>query len=155
MNLSTAVENVMSKDLLILNENTPAEEIVGLFKSRGIHHVLIEDNDHNFVGIVSTEDVLEYKYYMFEHQVLLKNIMTKEPFTVLPSANINEVIDVFLKEDFRAIPILDKSNVLIGIVTPYDILNYCKGVIGSRVNCLKTCETVCSTMNREKKKRAK
>jgi CBS domain-containing membrane protein len=52
-----------------------------------------------------------------------ERIMTRNPFTVPPDTQVVEVMEIFSKEMFHAVPVLDKGK-LVGIVSHHDVMYY-------------------------------
>lgn len=53
----------------------------------------------------------------------LEQVMTKDVITVLSYTSIKEVAEIFVSNDFRALPVLYEDK-LVGIVTTTDIIKY-------------------------------
>jgi CBS domain-containing protein len=124
MNINNKVEKIMTTDLTAVKENEPVYKLKDLFDRRLMHHVLVEDRMGELLGIVSTEDMARTAYFPYrEEQLLAKHIMSVSPFSVTKDTSIKTVINHFLDNRFRAIPVVNENDVLIGIVTPYDIMS--------------------------------
>jgi CBS domain-containing protein len=54
----------------------------------------------------------------------LEQIMVRNPKTIPESAIIKEVAEIFLNADFHALPVVDKNENLLGIVTTTDLIKY-------------------------------
>ncbi|MFC1666786.1 HPP family protein [Candidatus Omnitrophota bacterium] len=52
-----------------------------------------------------------------------KNIMSKDVVTVIPSAGIREIYDIFKKTRYGAMPVIDKNRKVLGIITKAEILS--------------------------------
>lgn len=52
-----------------------------------------------------------------------KNIMSKDLVTVFPSAGIREIYNIFKKTRYGGIPVVDRENKILGIITKADILS--------------------------------
>jgi CBS domain-containing protein len=52
-----------------------------------------------------------------------KDVMTKEIVTVSPSSGIREIYDIFKKTRYGGIPVVDKNNKILGMVTKAEILS--------------------------------
>ena len=48
--------------------------------------------------------------------------MTRDPVTVHPDDPITRAIDIMAREKYGAIPVVDKENTLVGIVSQIDFL---------------------------------
>jgi CBS domain-containing protein len=56
--------------------------------------------------------------------VKAKEVMTADPITVLPTDSIIYAEELLLQGEFHCLPVVDKLNAPLGMVTPYDILKY-------------------------------
>jgi CBS-domain-containing membrane protein len=124
MNPYDEIGKIMTTDLVTIKDDTPVNKIKGMFNQRSIHHILVENNVGELMGIISPIDMGRTAHFsMPEDQLVAKHVMTASPESISPSMPIKEVVDYFLDNRFRAIPIVNKDKVLIGIVTPYDIMS--------------------------------
>jgi len=48
--------------------------------------------------------------------------MTSPAVTIRPEASLENVLDILNKNNFDGLPVVDKNNILLGIVTQYDLL---------------------------------
>ncbi len=55
-------------------------------------------------------------------ELKVKNIMTSPAVTINPEASLEDFLDILSKNNFDGLPVVDKNNVLLGIVTQYDLL---------------------------------
>src|SRR5690606_8004282 len=109
---------------------TKAEQ---LFEKHRIRHIPVVSGS-KVVGIISYTDLLKIAvadytdddlsvvttmYNMFS----LEQVMTKDVVTVLSYTSIKEVAEIFVSNDFRALPVLYEDQ-LVGIVTTTDIIKY-------------------------------
>lgn len=56
-------------------------------------------------------------------KVLAKDIMTKEVIVVHPETPLLDVAKLLAEHNFDGVPVVDKDNKLVGIVTEYDLIN--------------------------------
>jgi CBS domain-containing protein len=52
----------------------------------------------------------------------VQEVMTMRPVSVLPRDTMGDVVDVFERHDFNAVPVADEKGVLRGIVTKLDLV---------------------------------
>ena len=57
-----------------------------------------------------------------EHNPTVRDIMTKKVISVRPDTPILEVHKVIFEHNFSGVPVADKSNRLVGLVTEYDLI---------------------------------
>ena len=55
---STPVKEIMSKELITVNSNTPLKDVLKVMAEHRIKHILVED-DNQIIGIFSLSDLLE------------------------------------------------------------------------------------------------
>jgi CBS domain-containing protein len=61
----------------------------------------------------------------------VKEVMTKEVKSLLPQMTVKEAVDLFFDMDIGGLPVIDKGNKLVGIITEKDIL---KNILPSYLN---------------------
>ncbi len=123
MNLNNPVWEIMTSELTTVNSDTPWEELKPLFNGQSIHHLPVKDASGKLLGIISTEDLSRaVDFIRPKDQLLARHLMTVSVQTVRTDTPVKEVINHFLLNRFRAIPVVDEDDLLVGIVTPYDIM---------------------------------
>jgi len=123
MDYQTTIKEIMSKDLITVRESDPLDKFKNHFSRRGIHHILVEDENQALAGIISTEDMNRvYRFALINDKVTAEHIMTKNPTTLKEDMPILDAVNLFLMHQYRALPVLDKTGALTGIVTTYDLM---------------------------------
>jgi len=122
MDTSIKLKNIASKDLVTVNGDTLVDEFKYHFDRRSIHHILVVNQLGELQGIISKEDVLRDFKFPVEHKLTAADIMTEQPSYLYEEDELSSAIELFLINKFRAIPIMDNDLSLVGIITPYDIL---------------------------------
>src|SRR5690554_8203070 len=127
------VSKIMTRNVVKLNVHDSLTNAEQLFKKHRIRHIPVVSGS-KMVGIISYTDLLEVAvadytdddlsvvtttYNMFS----LEQVMTKDVVTVLSYTSIKEVAEIFVSNDFRALPVLYEDK-LVGIVTTTDIIKY-------------------------------
>jgi len=127
------VSKIMTQNVIKLNVYDSLTKAEQLFKKHRIRHIPVVSGS-KMVGIISYTDLLEVAvadysdddtsvvtttYNMFS----LEQVMTKDVVTVLSYTSIKEVAEIFVSNDFRALPVLYEDK-LVGIVTTTDIIKY-------------------------------
>ena len=54
--------------------------------------------------------------------MIVKDVMTKNPVYVSPDTNVTEAKALMVKKGISKLPVLDKDNRLVGIITKNDLL---------------------------------
>lgn len=122
MNLLKSVKDIMSSEIITVDVNAQLNEFKPYFSRRNIHHLIVTDKNDDMVGIISSLDVAKSSNYMVDDKLRAKHIMTGMPLSVSQNAKLDFVLDVFLDNLYRALPVIDDDAKLVGIITPYDIL---------------------------------
>jgi len=131
INLLSPVKELMSNNLITVNEETPIAEIDSIFKENRIHHIPVVKFD-KLVGIISSVDFLNFKgaadrveskyedYRFRKHSA--SDIMTTGIAKLESTDRIGVAVKIFEENLFHAIPI-EENGKLIGILTTYDLIN--------------------------------
>ena len=133
MNLLAPVKDIMTTKLVTLHPEESIKKVEKHFDENNIHHLpVIEDN--KLIGIVSKSDFLFFKRGFADHSTdaridefrmrtkKVRDIMTKGLAKMEPDDRINVALEVFKRNLFHAILIVEEEE-LKGIVTPFDIIN--------------------------------
>lgn len=134
MKKRTPISEIMTAHVITLNRSDDLETAERLFKSWKIRHIPVV-NGKQIIGMLSYTDLLrisfadavdenEYDvdttvYNMFT----IEQVMAKNLVSVPSTATIKEVAELLAKKEFHALPVVD-NNVLVGIVTTTDLINY-------------------------------
>ncbi|MGF1670355.1 MAG: IMP dehydrogenase [Balneolaceae bacterium] len=126
-------ESGMIVDPVTLPPSATVKDARVLMEKHKIGGIPIVENDHQLVGIVTNRDL------RFEHYVdkLLSSIMTKENLiTATEGTNLEEAEEILQQYKVEKLPIVDKNNKLVGLITFKDIEkkmnfpNACKDEMG-------------------------
>ncbi len=122
MELQKSVKDIMSTEIISVDENTLIEEFKPYFSRRNIHHILVTDKNDELSGIISSQDVARSSNLGVDNKLRAKHFMVGMPLSVNQNAKLDYVLDVFLDNLYRALPVIDDDAKLVGIITPYDLL---------------------------------
>jgi CBS domain-containing protein len=90
-----------------------------------IHHVLVEDDDHSLVGLVSYRSVVRLMAEGFDpssdETPAVKSIMERDPVSVTPETPTLEAIDLMKKHGVTCLPVVSEGK-LVGIVSESDFM---------------------------------
>jgi predicted transcriptional regulator len=132
MNVLAPVSTIMTKDVISVAERDRLTTVRDIFKEHAIHHIPVTRSG-KVVGIISREDLLLFMKGLGENtlekiinETRLNNynaevIMTRGVGKLEPTDRINVALDIFSKNLFRALPVVEDDK-LIGIVTTFDII---------------------------------
>jgi CBS domain-containing protein len=127
------ISHIMTKTVVTANENDDLKIVVDLLKKYVIRHIPIV-RGKEVVGIISRTDINRLTFgALFEGQegadeaildmLTISQVMTSKPKTVSSDTIIRDLAEIFVKEDFHALPVVDNGQ-LKGIVTTTDVVKY-------------------------------
>ena len=111
------VELVDLKEQMTVNEAFDRIKKIGL-KKETIYHCYVIDTKRKLKGIVDIKDLL-----VSERTELIKDIMDTNVITATTFTDKEEVAKMFDKYSLVAMPVVDKENRLVGIVTVDDAID--------------------------------
>lgn len=127
------ISHIMTKSVVTVNENDDLKKVVEKLKKHAIRHIPIV-RGKEVVGIISRTDINRLTFgALFEGQegadeaildmLTIAQVMTSKPKTISSDTIIKDSAEIFVKEEFHALPVVDNGE-LKGIVTTTDILRY-------------------------------
>ncbi len=115
------VKDLMTRDVFTLREDSKIFSASEAMTFRNIRHIPVVDKEDKLVGIVTYRDLLSsLARELMPLQV--KDIMTRATITVTPDVTVNMATEIILGNKFGCLPVIDKSNKLVGIITETDLL---------------------------------
>jgi CBS domain-containing protein len=126
------VEQYMTTELFTVNEEELIDLVASIMIWRKIRHVLVEDNDHRLVGIVSQRSILKYVVNNPDRDIYapipVKQIMTLNPEFIEPETTTIEAIRLMRQKGYSALPVV-RDEKLVGIVTETDFMKIAEGLL--------------------------
>jgi acetoin utilization protein AcuB len=122
--MNEPISKIMTTNLITASPDVTLDKIKDIFLSRKIHHLPITKNGQ-IVGFITTSDLLWLNRPFDEYpKIKAKSIMTTKIAKLAPHDKIGAAADIFLRNWFHALPIVDDDNKLVGLVTSFDIIKY-------------------------------
>jgi CBS domain-containing protein len=119
------VEQFMTTSLFTVHEDELVDMVAFLMDRNQIRHVLVEDDAHKLVGIVSYRSVLRLMADGFDRSVeptpAVRQIMERDPVSVQPDTRTVDAIDLMRHHRVSCLPVVSEGK-LIGIVSERDFL---------------------------------
>jgi CBS domain-containing protein len=119
------VEQIMTTSLFTVHEDELVDMVAFLMDRKQIRHVLVEDDQHGLVGIVSYRSVLRLMAEGLdpesEEAPPVKAIMERDPVSVTPETSTRDAIDLMRQHRVSALPVVVDGK-LVGIVSERDFL---------------------------------
>lgn len=143
--MARTVEDVMTRDVVSVREDTPFKDIAALMHEHRVSGVPVVGDDGRLVGIVTEADLLMAEE---EHEprrrrsfvewfihpkrlqeiegraedVRARDIMTRKVVTVRPGTTVREAMKVLLDAGVKRLPVVDDDGRVVGIVSRGDLL---------------------------------
>jgi len=122
-------EDVMSKDVVAVKEDTPALEALKLLVENSISGLPVVREDSRLVGVLSEKDALILYYEQKEAEDrIVADYMTWPAVCFDKKTALLDVCDFLVKNIFRRVPITSNGK-LVGIISIRDVLS---AVLGAR-----------------------
>jgi CBS domain-containing protein len=114
------VRDIMSTAVLSMREGDVVSQVVREMTLAAVRHMPVVDAHDHLIGIISSSDVVA----ALERggDPTLRSIMTKQIVSVTPDTPADEAVAMMIERRVHALPVLDASGALVGIVTATDFL---------------------------------
>ena len=134
MKKRTPVSDIMTSEVITLNQTDDLETAERLFKTKKIRHIPVVSGKE-IIGMLSYTDLLRISFadatdesdYDVEtivyNMFTIEQVMAKNLISAPSTKTIKEVPEILAKKEFHALPVVDNKE-LVGIVTTTDLINY-------------------------------
>ncbi len=134
------VKNWMSTELIFVDENISIINAIKIMKDNRIRRLPIL-KEERLIGIVTDRDLKEaspskatsldvHELYSVVSEIKVKDVMSKDPATVLPDDTIMKAASIMLENKISGIPVLSEEGKLVGIITETDIFKLVVSITG-------------------------
>jgi CBS domain-containing protein len=120
----TNVEDYMTTELFTVHEEESVEFVARLMDWQRIRHVLVEDEQHRLVGLVSHRTLLRHmaeRTEVPEGGVPVHDIMVEDPIAVSPEMRTIDAVEKMREHKIGALPVVREDR-LVGIITERDFI---------------------------------
>ncbi|MCU4675713.1 CBS domain-containing protein [Catenovulum sp. 2E275] len=130
------ISEIMSHPVVTVEPDDSLVIVSDIFNNTRFHHLLVVEKGV-LIGVVSDRDWLkaispnigtasEQQKDLATLNKRVHQIMTRQPITLTLQNSIHEVIDIFAEQNISCIPVVNKSNQPIGIISWRDIIRAIK-----------------------------
>ncbi len=128
------VSHIMTASVITIDKNKHnLGDAKRIFRNEGIRHLPVTDGG-KLCGMISKNDINRLSFgALFDNQgdadeavlemLTIDQVMTAHPRVVDTQTSVKEVAEIFAKEDFHSLPVVE-GNELKGIVTSTDVIKY-------------------------------
>lgn len=127
------ISKIMTAEVSCVQDSDKLADAVQIIRNKKIRHLPVMKGEQ-VAGIISATDINRLTFgSLFENQegadeavlemLSIPQVMTSKPRTVKSDDSIKDVAEIFSKEAFHALPVVDGQE-LKGIVTTTDVIRY-------------------------------
>lgn len=120
-----SIEQIMTRDPACCTPDTPIREIANLMLERDCGEIPVVDNlqDGKLIGVVTDRDITcrAVAAGRDAETTTASDIMTSDPVTLRPNADLNEAAEKLEQNQIRRLPVVDAQGRICGIVSQADI----------------------------------
>lgn len=114
------VNEVMTSDLVCFSPNDSMQEVLEAFRQKRISGAPIISSNGELIGIISMEDLIRC-LVVSDLGSKINKYMTTNLVTILPTDPVVEASKKFVTTNFGRLPVVDKNQKLVGMMTKGDI----------------------------------
>lgn len=144
------IKDIMTKDVITINHDDSVKKCANLLMTHELSGLPVLDKKGKVIGMVTEGDLIRRAsriqgpaaleilggiFYLDSPKTLMEelkksmghlveNIMTKDVVTVGPDKDIESAATLLVQKRIKRLPVIDKEENLIGIVSRKDIMNY-------------------------------
>ena len=125
-------------NVLTIHPDQPLREAARLLAEHNIGALVVVNEDHELVGIISERDIIRASARLEDAlSQPVGQLMTKVVITGLPQDDLMAVMDTMTDRQFRHLPIMDQGD-LVGIISMRDVVKYQRDQYKGEIDTLET-----------------
>ncbi len=122
--MNEPISTIMTKEVVTVRPEDTLAVVKDILFSKHLHHLPVVSNK-KLVGIVTSFDLFKLGKSFEEYGgIKVKEVMTTQLAKLSPSDKVGTAAEIFLRNLFHGIPIVNAHNELLGVITTHDILKY-------------------------------
>ena len=114
------IRRKMSHKPITISSDKTVLDALDVMKKNSIRHLPVVDGK-KFVGFVSEFDLREVRLLPLSEDILVRDVMVKEPVTISPEESLEDAARLIFKHKIGGLPVLENGK-LVGVLTSKDIL---------------------------------
>jgi acetoin utilization protein AcuB len=125
------VSKYMTRKLITVTPNMSVKDAFLTMRTHRVRHLPVVDGD-SLAGIISDRDLRRPRwaeslddwtsYYQIDDNISVKDVMTSNPEVLRTYDQVLKAITIFREHRYGALPVLDKTGALVGILSAQDLL---------------------------------
>ena len=110
-------ESGMIFDPVVITPEQTVGDALRIMHDNHIGGIPVVDKDYKLVGIVTNRDLR----FQTREELPIREVMTKDNIVTTTNPNLTEASDILLRHKIEKLPVVDKDNKLVGLITYRDI----------------------------------
>ena len=126
----TKISEIMSHPVIVVIENETIQNAAIIMRKNNIH-CLVVVKDKDVQGILTDKDIVSkiVAENLKATDMFVKAIMAPKIITAYPDETITDISKKMYANNVSRIPIIDKNENLVGIITKTDIIKVCPAMV--------------------------
>lgn len=117
-----SVGSIMTTDILAFNPTKTVEDVIKEIRTRKpeaveLYNLFVTDEKEELIGFFTLRDLI-----VSEPETTINQIMKEEPIYLYDDQGIDDIAEIISKYNLLAIPVIDKQNLLQGMVVIDDVV---------------------------------
>ncbi len=117
-----SVKDIMKTGVVTVKTNTSIRDAAKIMYENNIGSVIIVNELNNIVGIFTERDLVKVVALGIDLDTPIKNVMTTNIIVAQPNDDITTIAITMLEKGIRHMPVVNKDNSVIGIISIRDVL---------------------------------
>jgi CIC family chloride channel protein len=118
------IRSIIQTDFMQLSPNQTLGELVGIITKSKRNIFVVLDEQQHLLGVITLDDIREIMFNQEEYnRIKVKRLMSIPRYTVLPNADVTELIEKFDEYNVWKIPVVNKDGVYLGFVSKTAVLD--------------------------------
>jgi acetoin utilization protein AcuB len=133
------VSNYMTRQVISISQDMGIREAFFTMKHHRIRHLPIVDEKNNLIGIISDRELrrpnwvdeasdIAHVYYL-DNRMLVRDVMITKVHVLHTYDTLRKAVALLLKNHIGAAPVLDKTGVVVGMLSAIDLLKALEDLI--------------------------
>lgn len=122
------VEKVMTPMPHTIGKSIPLKKALDVMRTNQIRHLPVQEESH-LVGVLTDRDIKLAAAFQGPGELTVEDVMTQDPFTVLPSASLDRVVEEMAEHKYGCAVVKQANGKVVGIFTAVDGLRYLSQVM--------------------------
>jgi acetoin utilization protein AcuB len=138
------VAEYMTRKVVSVPPQTGIREAFFKMKQHHIRHLPVVDEDNKLIGIVSDRELRRPDWvdesldiahvYSLDDEMFVRDVMITNVHVIHTYDTLRKAIRLLLENDIGAVPVLDKTGALVGMLSAVDLLRALDDVMGERAD---------------------